>query len=141
MKNCVQCNHRFTFYDRLKTLFNLKGYLKCPKCNSVYKPISNIYRAIYYFLVFFISPMIIFNNLTLSNSMLRFILYMLFFIIYINKKLKLLNIYSVIVIPITTIPTKHTVASAIGIVPKISAYIGIPTIAAIKTENGFSRPI
>lgn len=77
MKNCVQCNHRFTFYDRLKTLFNLKGYLKCPKCNSVYKPISNIYRAIYYFLVFFISPMIIFNNLTLSNSMLRFILYML----------------------------------------------------------------
>ena len=32
-------------------------------------------------------------------------------------------------------------ASAIGIVPKISAYIGIPTIVANNTENGLFAPI
>jgi hypothetical protein len=32
-------------------------------------------------------------------------------------------------------------ASAIGIVPKISAYIGMPTIVASKTEKGLSSPI
>ena len=31
-------------------------------------------------------------------------------------------------------------ASAMGMVPKISAYIGTPTIVAIKTENGLSVP-
>ena len=31
-------------------------------------------------------------------------------------------------------------ASATGIVPKISAYIGIPTTVAIKTENGLFWP-
>jgi len=31
-------------------------------------------------------------------------------------------------------------ASAIGNVPKISAYIGIPTTVAISTENGLSLP-
>lgn len=66
---------------------------------------------------------------------------MLFFIIYINKKLKLLNIYPVIIIPMMTIPTKHTAASAIGIVPKIFAYIGIPTIAAIKTDYNTSKKL
>ncbi len=31
-------------------------------------------------------------------------------------------------------------ASAIGIVPKMSAYIGTPTTVAINTENGLSFP-
>ena len=66
---------------------------------------------------------------------------MLFFIIYINKKLKLLNIYPVIIIPMMTIPTKHTAASAIGIVPKIWAYIGKPTIATIKNEYNTSKKL
>ena len=42
------------------------------------------------------------------------------------------------IVPIGT-PAMNN-ASAIGIVPKISAYIGIPTTAAISTENGFSLP-
>ena len=40
-----------------------------------------------------------------------------------------------------TIPTKHTAASAIGIVPKIFAYIGIPTIVAIKTDYNTSKKL
>ena len=42
-----------------------------------------------------------------------------------------------------TVPTPTPFAnkaSEIGIVPKISAYIGIPTTVAIKTENGFFSP-
>lgn len=72
MKNCIECNHRFTFYDRLKTIFNLRGHLKCPQCNSVYKPKANAYRGIYYFLVTFIA-MTVFDKVTLNNYILYII--------------------------------------------------------------------
>ena len=40
MKSCIECNHRFTFSDRLKSLFSQKGYLKCPECNVIRHIIS-----------------------------------------------------------------------------------------------------
>ena len=48
MMSCTECNYKFTFYDRLKNCFSFSGYLKCPKCNSVYEHKHNIYEVIYY---------------------------------------------------------------------------------------------
>ena len=52
MKNCIQCTNKITFYERFKSVINPKGYLKCSKCGSIYKPTLNIYRNLYTFLVF-----------------------------------------------------------------------------------------
>ncbi|GEM_PF-6569077 len=73
MKICIECNHKFTLTDRLKSAIRLKSYLKCPKCNSVYKPEKTLCRRIYYVLVLFIS-LIISNSIELNNSLLRYIL-------------------------------------------------------------------
>ncbi|MBC5996556.1 hypothetical protein EAI30_05580 [Romboutsia ilealis] len=76
MKNCMECDYKFAFSDRLKMTFNLRGSLTCPKCKSVYRDNFNFYRGIYYGLVTFVS-MIIFSEVTLSNSTLKSILYMI----------------------------------------------------------------
>ena len=57
MKNCMECGYKFTFSDRLKIFFNLRGNLTCPECKSVYRDNFNFYRGLYYGLVTFISMM------------------------------------------------------------------------------------
>lgn len=74
MKNCMECNHEFTCSDRLKTFKNLSGHLKCPKCNSVYKQTFNVYKFIYYMIVYF-AAMMTFQKLTLNNYILKVALY------------------------------------------------------------------
>lgn len=76
MKNCTECNYKFKFGNRLKTICNLKGNLKCHKCKTVYKPKSNIYRGIYYGVVTFTS-LTVSENIILKDSMLKFILYII----------------------------------------------------------------
>ena len=73
MNNCIECNHRFTFSDKLKSAIRLKNYLKCPKCNSVYKPEITFCRWIYYFLVILISLRIS-TNIKLNNFLVKGIL-------------------------------------------------------------------
>ena len=80
MKICTECNHKFTFYDRLKNILNFKGYLKCKQCNSVYKPKHNIYRGVYTGLAVFITSFG-FNYITLSNFKIKILLH--FFILFI----------------------------------------------------------
>lgn len=75
MGDCIECGYKFTFADRLKIFFNLKGNLTCPKCKSVYRDNLNFYRGIYYGLVTFVSMMIFFE-INLSNVILKGILYM-----------------------------------------------------------------
>ncbi|MGL5750188.1 MAG: hypothetical protein ACRCXT_06650, partial [Paraclostridium sp.] len=75
MKNCIKCNHRFTFKDRLKSILNLRGNLKCRACKAIYKPKSNIYRAIYVGIVTFIMMMIFFD-INISNNTLKWGIYM-----------------------------------------------------------------
>lgn len=75
MNNCIECNHKFTFYDRFKSLSNLSGHLKCPDCSSVYKPKANIYRGIYTLLVLVVSNMVI-SNIAFKVYILNFILHM-----------------------------------------------------------------
>lgn len=74
MKSCIECNHKITFYERLKSSLNFKGCLKCSQCKSVYKPAPTPYKGIYYFLVIFISSMLS-SNILLTNSILKFLLY------------------------------------------------------------------
>lgn len=76
MKNCIECNHRFTFSDRLKSVFEKKAYLKCPECNSSYKPKVTWYRWIYSFLVFFIT-LRLWNRVELNSLLLECIIYAL----------------------------------------------------------------
>lgn len=73
MKSCTECGNKFTFYDKLKSILNFKGYLRCKKCNSVYKPEPNVYRGIYSGLVVFIS-IIGFDYIPLNNFTLKLIL-------------------------------------------------------------------
>ncbi len=80
MRSCIECNHKFTFQDRLKSIINLKGYLKCPQCNSAYKPKPNIYMGIYTGLVVFITS-IGFDYITLSNIKIKILLHI--FILFI----------------------------------------------------------
>lgn len=80
MNSCTECNHKFTFYDRLKSFLNFRGYLKCPQCNSVYKPKPNIYMGIYDGLVFFTTA-IGFDYITLSNFKIKILLHI--FILFI----------------------------------------------------------
>lgn len=75
MKNCMECNYKFTFKDRLKS--TLKGKLKCIDCDSEYREKPSIYSFLYYFLVLFIAIMLQ-DELKLKNSFLSFIIYMLF---------------------------------------------------------------
>lgn len=72
MKNCIKCNHKFTFNDRLKSILNLKGYLKCSEWNSVYKSKVKVYRAIYTFLVIVICSMV-YDNTILKPNISNFI--------------------------------------------------------------------
>jgi CXXC-20-CXXC protein len=74
MRNCCQCNYQFAFINRLKATLNLKGYLECPQCKSVFKPTLNIYRGIYYFLVTFIY-LRLFNYIVFNNPILKSILF------------------------------------------------------------------
>lgn len=76
MKNCMECNHKFTCSDRLKTFIDLTGHLKCPKCNSVYTQTFNVYKFIYWMLVYFVSTMI-FHKVTLNNYILKAALFMI----------------------------------------------------------------
>lgn len=80
MKGCTECNYKFTVYDRLKSLLNFKGYLKCKKCNSIYKPNPNIYRGVYTGLVVFIISFG-FNYINLSNFKIKILLH--FFTLFI----------------------------------------------------------
>lgn len=80
MKNCIKCNHNFIFKDRLKTLLNLNGYLKCTQCGAVYKQKANMYRGIYYALVIY-TYMMVFSNITLNNFVLECVLQMFLTII------------------------------------------------------------
>lgn len=94
MRNCIECNHKFTLYDRLKGLLNLRGYLKCQQCNSVYKPNQNIYMGIYTGLVIFISinvfDYIILGNFVLDIVLHIFILFIVLSLFYVfpHKRLK-----------------------------------------------------
>ncbi|GAA0085958.1 hypothetical protein UT300007_23970 [Clostridium sp. CTA-7] len=83
MRICIECNHRFTFYDRLKSILNLKGYLKCQQCNSVYKPKPNIYNGIYSGLVVF-TAMIGFDYITLNNFTLKLILQIFILVLFLS---------------------------------------------------------
>lgn len=83
MKNCMECGYNFTFSDRLKMTFNLRGNLTCPECKSVYRDDFNFYRGIYYGLVNFVLMMIFFE-IKLSNLTLKIVLYItIYFIILI----------------------------------------------------------
>jgi len=73
MKECMECGYKFTFSDRLKILFNLKGNITCHRCKSVYREKFNFYRGIYYGLVTFIS-IIIFFEINLNNHILKWLL-------------------------------------------------------------------
>lgn len=50
MKNCIECNHNFTTLERIKGSLTLRGHLKCPECNSVYKPEVTFVKFIYVFI-------------------------------------------------------------------------------------------
>ncbi|MGX4601730.1 TIGR04104 family putative zinc finger protein [Faecalimicrobium sp. JNUCC 81] len=74
MKNCTECNYKFTLSDRLKGSFFSK--LKCKNCNALYKEKNTIYSLIYYssiVLIFFIVR----GRVGLENPTLNFILYMI----------------------------------------------------------------
>lgn len=75
MKNCTECNYRFTFKDRLKTSFSFRGRLKCRSCKSIYKPKVNIYRGLYYGFVTFIF-MLKMPEVSISNKLWEWMLYM-----------------------------------------------------------------
>ena len=76
MKNCIECNHKFTISDRIKSAIKLNPYLKCQNCNSKYKPEPTFYGWIYNFLVLVISGNIS-SNIELNNSLLKCSLYVL----------------------------------------------------------------
>lgn len=81
VRNCTECNHKFTFYDRLKCILSLKEHLKCTECNSIYKSKANVYRGIYTFIIL-ISNMFVFNNIIILNDfMLKIKLQILMIII------------------------------------------------------------
>jgi uncharacterized protein (DUF983 family) len=65
IKNCTQCNKRFSFYNRLKAF--ISGYLKCSHCNAIYEPKHNIERGIYVSIMF-IANIIIFNHIIILNN-------------------------------------------------------------------------
>ncbi|SHH43185.1 C1 domain-containing protein [Tepidibacter thalassicus] len=65
IKNCTQCNKKFSFYNRLKVLIN--GYLKCSHCNAIYEPKHNVYRGIYFGIIF-IATIIVFNHIIILNN-------------------------------------------------------------------------
>lgn len=65
IKNCIQCNKRFSFLNRLKSFTN--GNLKCSHCNAVYKPKHNVDRGIY-FAIIYIANIIVFNHIIILNN-------------------------------------------------------------------------
>ncbi|MDK2562330.1 hypothetical protein QOZ84_02120 [Romboutsia sedimentorum] len=74
MKNCIECNYKFTFKDRLKS--TLRGRLKCKDCKSEYREKPSIYSFIYYFLVLFI-VMMLEDEMEFQNSILDMVAYMI----------------------------------------------------------------
>ncbi|WP_042274492.1 hypothetical protein [[Clostridium] dakarense] len=79
MRNCTQCNNRFTFLDRLKALFN--GHLKCTHCNADYEPKINGYRGIYFFVIIMANAFVFNNIIILNDFMLKITLQILTIII------------------------------------------------------------
>ncbi|MDK2584563.1 hypothetical protein QOZ83_01705 [Romboutsia sedimentorum] len=74
MKNCIECNYKFTFKDRLKS--TLRGRLKCKDCKSEYREKPSIYSFIYTFLVLFI-VMMLQSEMKFENSILNMAAYMI----------------------------------------------------------------
>lgn len=72
MKNCIECNYKFTMWDRLKSKIRLFECLQCPNCNSKYKHELTFYRFSYYFLAFTMC-----YNIKLNNWLLECILYVM----------------------------------------------------------------
>jgi hypothetical protein len=68
MRFCEECNNKFSFLDRLKSIPKDHGELKCRNCNAVYRQKSNIYKGIFGGLVFFIYL----NNQDYLRSLIRF---------------------------------------------------------------------
>ena len=54
MRFCKDCNSKFSFLDRLKSIPKDYGELKCRNCNAVYRQKPNIYKGIFGGLIFFI---------------------------------------------------------------------------------------
>ncbi len=79
--NYTECNHKFTFYDRLKCILNLTEHLKCTKCNSIYKPKANVYRGIYIFTILILNIFVFNNIITLNDFMLKIKLQILIIIV------------------------------------------------------------
>ena len=79
IKNCTQCNKRFSFYGRLKVFIN--GHLKCSHCNAIYEPKHHVERGIYFGIIL-IANIIVFNHfIILNNFMLQIKLQILTIII------------------------------------------------------------
>lgn len=73
MRSCIECNYKFRFNDRLKAAFTVEGKLKCPQCNSTYKPELNIYRGIYFVLIATIYNAI-FEHINFDNIIVRILI-------------------------------------------------------------------
>ncbi|MGX4601741.1 TIGR04104 family putative zinc finger protein [Faecalimicrobium sp. JNUCC 81] len=76
MKNCIECNHEFTYLDRLKTIFSFNLSLKCPKCNSLYEKENNLCRGGYYVLIIFLG-MFIYDYIDIDNFILETLIYII----------------------------------------------------------------
>lgn len=76
MKYCIECNHEFTMFDRIKSVMRLTPYLKCTNCNLKYKPVLTIYRWLYNFLVI-LASLQIFTNVEFNSMLLKYIVFVL----------------------------------------------------------------
>ena len=74
MKNCIECNYKFTFKDRFKGA--LKGKIKCSDCKSEYREKPSIYSFIYNFLVLF-TAMMLQDKMKFENSILNMAAYII----------------------------------------------------------------
>jgi CXXC-20-CXXC protein len=54
MRFCEECNSKFSFLDRLKSIPKEYGDMKCANCNTIYRQKRNIYKGIFNGLVVFI---------------------------------------------------------------------------------------
>lgn len=54
MRFCEECNSKFSFLDRLKSIPKEYGDIKCSNCNTVYRQKRNIYKGIFGGLITFI---------------------------------------------------------------------------------------
>lgn len=89
MNNCPECSYNFTYKDRLKSCFNLRGRLKCKQCNSIFKENFNIIRGLYYGVVAFVSNMI---YLKFDHYNMSFVLSILSYVIIVTPILILFDL-------------------------------------------------